>query len=229
LDSLSRKYVSDGAPQQLAMLFSLLTPDVQPVAGIKSLLSFPTGGVYGFRAVRSSAFDKDLDFNSIFGKSPSALLPEELRPRYDEGVGAFFVPGVPQQAEMAFGARGPFPTSKERILTAADFAVFAACGAVGCTSTHLTVIPLDVVKTRLQTDPGRYSGLAGGVTTIAKEEGWMMLMQGFGPTLAGYFWYGITVYPGYELFKRLFMQLVGPLNAALFRVPLVLAAGAAAT
>lgn len=57
----------------------------------------------------------------------------------------------------------------------------------------------------------------------------MMLMQGFGPTLAGYLWYGISVYPGYELFKRLFMQLVGPLNAALFRVPLVLAAGAAAT
>lgn len=56
-----------------------------------------------------------------------------------------------------------------------------------------------------------------------------MLMQGFGPTLAGYFWYGITVYPGYELFKRLFIELVGPLNAALFRVPLVLAAGASAT
>ncbi|CAM9546268.1 unnamed protein product [Ectocarpus sp. 6 AP-2014] len=229
LESLSRKYDSDGAPQQLAMLFSLLPPDVQPVPDIKSLLSFPTGSASGFRAVRSSAFDKDLDFKSIFGKNPSALLPEELRPRYDEGVGAFFVPGVPRQAEMAFGARGPFPTSKERSLTAADFAVFAACGAVGCTSTHLTVIPLDVVKTRLQTDPGRYSGLAGGVTTIAKEEGWMMLMQGFGPTLAGYLWYGITVYPGYELFKRLFMQLVGPLDAALFRVPLVLAAGAAAT
>lgn len=57
----------------------------------------------------------------------------------------------------------------------------------------------------------------------------MMLMQGFGPTLTGYFWYGITVYPGYELFKRLFIELVGPLNAALFRVPLVLAAGATAT
>lgn len=56
-----------------------------------------------------------------------------------------------------------------------------------------------------------------------------MLMKGMGPTLAGYFWYGITVYPGYELFKRLFIGMVGPLNAALFRVPLVLAAGASAT
>lgn len=56
-----------------------------------------------------------------------------------------------------------------------------------------------------------------------------MLLQGIGPTLAGYLWYGITVYPGYELFKRLFIDMVGPLNAALFRVPLVLAAGATAT
>lgn len=56
-----------------------------------------------------------------------------------------------------------------------------------------------------------------------------MLMKGMGPTLVGYLWYGITVYPGYELFKRLFIGMVGPLNAALFRVPLVLAAGASAT
>lgn len=58
---------------------------------------------------------------------------------------------------------------QERSLTAIDFTLFAACGAVGCTTTHLTVIPLDVVKTRLQTDPGRYTGLTEGVTTIAKE------------------------------------------------------------
>lgn len=56
-----------------------------------------------------------------------------------------------------------------------------------------------------------------------------MLMKGMGPTLVGYLWYGITVYPGYELFKRLFIGMVGPLNAALFRVPLVLVAGASAT
>lgn len=56
-----------------------------------------------------------------------------------------------------------------------------------------------------------------------------MLLQGLGPTLTGYLWYGITVYPGYELFKRLYIGLAGPLNAGVFRVPLVLAAGASAT
>ncbi|CAM9380474.1 unnamed protein product, partial [Sphacelaria rigidula] len=122
-----------------------------------------------------------------------------------------------------------FDSAQERALTAADYALFAACGAFGCTTTHMGVVPLDVVKTRLQTEPGKYEGLAQGVTTIARDEGWQMLMQGMGPTLVGYSWYGVTVYPGYELFKRLYIGLAGPLNAALFRVPLVLAAGATAT
>lgn len=120
-ETLSDKYASerDGAPQQLAMLFSLLPPEVQPVPVVKSLLSFPTGSASGFRSVTSAIGGTDLDLESIFGESPSSLLPEELRPRYDEGAKAFFVPGVPRLAsesdeELAFGARGPFPTSKVR-------------------------------------------------------------------------------------------------------------------
>ncbi len=102
------------------MLFSLLPPEVQPVPTLKSLLSFPTGSASGFRTVKSAVVvGQDLDLESIFGESPSALLPEELRPRYDEGAKAFFVPGVPRLAserevELAFGARGPFPISKVR-------------------------------------------------------------------------------------------------------------------
>ena len=125
-ESLSKRYSSaqqqrDGAPQQIAVLFSLLPPEVQPVPTLKSLLSFPTGsasGSSGSRAVRPGvAAAQDLDLQSIFGQSPSALLPEGLRPRYDEGVKAFFVPGVPRLAserevELAFGARDPFPISK---------------------------------------------------------------------------------------------------------------------
>lgn len=97
------------------MLFSLLPPEVQPVPVIKSLLSFPTGSASGFRAVKTSFAGEKLDIESIFGQSPSALLPEELRPRFDDGAEAFFVPGVPRLAsevELAFGARAPFPVSK---------------------------------------------------------------------------------------------------------------------
>lgn len=82
---------------------------------------------------------------------------------------------TPNDSGVAYSPNEPLATLlalvQERRLTAIDFGLFAACGAVGCTSTHLTVVPLDVVKTRLQTDPGRYAGLAEGVTTIAKEVG----------------------------------------------------------
>lgn len=120
-------------------MFSLLPPEVQPVSVIKSLLSFPTGSASGFRAVKPAIGGEKLDLGSIFGQSPSALLPEELRPRYDEGVKAFFVPGVPRLAsevELAFGARGPFPVSKvkkkqcplkSRVLYAGSYIATCAC------------------------------------------------------------------------------------------------------
>lgn len=251
-ESLSRKYASrnphDGASGQLAMLFSLLPPDRQPVSAITSLLSAPgsskmenslrstsgtaTSASAVVSRVSASMSAVGYDLSSILEESPSSLLPTELLPQFDKASKTFFVPGVKgRQGEMllVFGTRGPFPISKERALTIADYGLFAACGAFGCTTTHLTVVPLDVVKTRLQTEPGRYEGLAEGVSTIAREEGWTMLLKGVGPTLAGYLWYGVTVYPGYELFKRLFIGLAGPLNAAVLRVPLVLAAGATAT
>jgi Mitochondrial carrier protein len=49
---------------------------------------------------------------------------------------------------------------QERKLLPPDFALFALCGGLGCVATHSAVIPLDVVKTRMQTAPaGRYTGL----------------------------------------------------------------------
>ena len=60
---------------------------------------------------------------------------------------------------------------------------------------------LDVVKTRAQTSGGGTSILEG-VQTLAREEGLAGLTRGIEPTLLGYLFYGVTVYPGYEFFKR---------------------------
>ena len=109
------------------------------------------------------------------------------------------------------------------------YALFAASGGFGCALTHLTVTPLDVVKTRLQTRPGRYKGFVDGVTTIASEEGAAMLFQGAQATWWGYFAYGVSVYPGYELWKRVLFEMAGPMALYEYRVPLVLLAGALAT
>lgn len=116
--------------------------------GKRSALAKAGGGGYG--VVREGVASRYLSASPFISVlSLPSTLPANL---------ASLLPDVPT-----------YVVSQERSLTAADFALFAACGAIGCTTTHLTVIPLDVVKTRLQTDPGKYTGLTEGVTTIAKE------------------------------------------------------------
>jgi len=121
------------------------------------------------------------------------------------------------------------PIPRERPLGSTEYSLFALSGALGCALTHSLVVPLDVVKTRIQTRPGQYAGFGDALTTINREEGAAMLLQGLGATVVGYFLYGVSVYPGYEFFKRLAFELAGPQGVLEYRVPLVLGAGALAT
>ena len=128
---------------------------------------------------------------------------------------------------MGHLSRGPI--TREVSLTSSIYRGFMFSGGCGCALTHLAVVPLDVVKTRIQTRPGTYDGFADALTTIRDEEGLRMLFQGAGATGAGYFAYGVTVYPLYEFFKRLLFESVAPDVVLGARVPLVLLAGAVAT
>jgi len=123
------------------------------------------------------------------------------------------------------------PLMRERPLGGAVYLLFMVAGAFACTLTHTALVPIDVVKTLHQTEPVRFSGL-GLVTSMAKlyrESGAGGLFLGLAPTLAGYTWYGATVFPGYEFFKRRLLALCGPRFGAKVRVPLVLLSGAIAT
>ncbi|TFJ87952.1 hypothetical protein NSK_001298 [Nannochloropsis salina CCMP1776] len=127
-----------------------------------------------------------------------------------------------------FGPIAARPIMKERSLDLNTYLLFALAGAVGCAGTHSLVVPIDVVKTRAQTSGGGTSILEG-VQTLAREEGLAGLTRGIEPTLLGYLFYGVTVYPGYEFFKRALNSAVGPAAAMQFHAPLVILAGALAT
>jgi solute carrier family 25 phosphate transporter 3 len=83
------------------------------------------------------------------------------------------------------------------------YTLFGISGAAGCAMTHSLVIPLDVVKTRMQTDPDAASrSLIDSAANIFKEEGVEGLLLGAQATIAGYMWYGMSVYPSYTFFKK---------------------------
>ncbi|CAM9642860.1 unnamed protein product [Chrysoparadoxa australica] len=231
LSGLEKTYgsKSSSSKSQLALLFSLLPEGMQPFEPVGLLLSD--------RGPGASLMQQRPDWSSLV-QDPMQLLPDTIGVTLAGGGGRYVAPVVEsylgakagagnQALALRVGKQQPFV--RERPLTLGDYARFAACGGFGCVMMHASVIPIDVVKTRLQTSPGIYPGLAEGVMTIAKEEGLAGLVSGSGATVAGYGWYGISVYPGYELFKRLFLSWVGDENALLYRAPLVVAAGAAAT
>lgn len=94
--------------------------------------------------------------------------------------------------------------------SASDYFKFALAGAIGCGSTHSSLVPIDVVKTRIQLEPTVYNkGMVSSFKKIIGEEGAAVLLTGFGPTLLGYSIQGAFKFGGYEIFKKMFIDTLG--------------------
>ena len=86
----------------------------------------------------------------------------------------------------------------------------ALAGGLCCSLTHGGLVPVDVVKTRIQLDPAKYNqGMVGGFKQIIAEEGSGALASGFGPTAVGYFIQGWFKFGGVEFFKINFTKSLG--------------------
>ena len=63
----------------------------------------------------------------------------------------------------------------------------ALAGGICCSVTHGALTPVDVVKTRMQLEPTKYTGMVSGFQKVIAEEGAGGLLTGLGPTAFGYF------------------------------------------
>mgnify|MGYP001985897348 CR=1 FL=1 len=84
--------------------------------------------------------------------APELLVPYQLLPRWEGGR---FALSSPLLEPGVFGVLAVSPISREVTLGPAIYAQICLAGALGCSLTHVSVTPIDVVKTRLQTRPGR--------------------------------------------------------------------------
>merc|ERR1712019_58151 len=77
--------------------------------------------------------------------------------------------GIPQQKEWDARYAGAVPHTNE---------YYAKCclgGIFACGLTHTLITPLDVTKCNMQVNPGKYTGMFSGMSTIMKEEGFVYL------------------------------------------------------
>lgn len=108
---------------------------------------------------------------------------------------------------------------------------YALCGFGGilsCGVTHTALVPLDLVKCRIQVDPTKYVGIFKGFKVTLSEEGVRALGKGWAPTAIGYSMQGLCKFGFYEVFKTLYSNLLGEERTFVYRTSLYLAASASA-
>ena len=89
---------------------------------------------------------------------------------------------------------------------------YALCGFGGilsCGITHTAVVPLDLVKCRIQVDPAKYGNIFNGFKVTVKEGGVRALGLGWAPTFFGYSMQGLCKFGFYEVFKVFYSGLIG--------------------
>eukprot|EP00041_Stephanoeca_diplocostata_P004949 m.53786 g.53786 ORF g.53786 m.53786 type:complete len:311 (+) comp15462_c0_seq1:76-1008(+) len=101
----------------------------------------------------------------------------------------------------------------DNVFDMAYYGKAAMAGGICCSITHGAVCPVDVVKTRIQLDPTRYTGMLSGFRKILAEEGAGALSTGLGATAAGYFVQGFFKFGGVEFFKINIAQRLGEQKA----------------
>ncbi|CAG9772761.1 unnamed protein product [Ceutorhynchus assimilis] len=108
---------------------------------------------------------------------------------------------------------------------------FALCGLGGilsCGITHTAVVPLDLVKCRIQVDPAKYKSVFNGFRVTLQEDGARGLAKGWAPTFFGYSAQGLCKFGLYEVFKVIYGDMIGEENSFLYRTWLYLGASASA-
>jgi solute carrier family 25 phosphate transporter 3 len=88
------------------------------------------------------------------------------------------------------------------IASSIDYRYFVAGGTCAAISHGITT-PIDVVKTRMQSNPEKYRNILDTTSSIIREEGPSALVAGLGPTLVGYGIEGALKFGVYEVTKPL--------------------------
>jgi len=105
---------------------------------------------------------------------------------------------------------------------------YGLAGGICASGTHLATVPLDVVKTRLQTSVGEFNITRAVFSHIYAKQGIRGLTIGWGPTLCGYMIQGACKFGFYEHFKYKAVDLLGLETVKKNTLPVYLVAGALA-
>ena len=160
-----------------------------------------------------------------------ALLPSGFGLQYDDGLGRYVLSRSMSTNDWEdilagnlegqkfkplnpiFGFRGRSPIERERALDVSTVVRFMASGGICSSIAHLLLTPIDVVKTKVQTNPAVYDmGIMGTFSKVLEEEGAEAFFNGWEPTFVGFFLTGAVGFFLTEYFRRYYSSLVMSLS-----------------
>lgn len=98
---------------------------------------------------------------------------------------------------------------------------------IGCSGVHLALTPIDVVKTKVQSNPKEYPGVIRAFKKVLATGGPTSFFTGWVPTFVGFFVWGGAAYGLTEFLRRTFTELAGS-DAPNLEVPIIFGASAIA-
>lgn len=198
------------------------------------------------RATTAGA-DSQLRLPAFWNGGPSSssaqlltLVPAGIGLEYDRDLGRFVLSAgsnfidINQDSKLGasnrpldpeFGPRGRSPIERDVTLDLSSFLRFCLSGAICASGAHFLLTPLDVVKTKIQTDPENYPGVVPAFKKVVKDRGLTGFFDGWAPTFVGFFCWGSASYSSTELLRRLFNDALGP-GAIGYEVPVILGSSA---
>jgi hypothetical protein len=128
--------------------------------------------------------------------------------------------------EPDFGPRGRSPIERDVQLDFSSYIRFCLSGAICCSGVHLALTPIDVIKTKVQTDPQKYPTALVAFQKLVDESGGLGgFFQGWVPTFVGFFCWGGFSYSFTEFLRRYLIETAAS-DAMKLEVPIILAASA---
>ena len=148
---------SELQPKELIAAAMHTSNAVSDVSGyISGLGTASSAAASSASALRTTAASRSMKLATALSQcmpaSPELLVPYQLMPSWESGR---FALSSPLLEPGVFGVLATSPITREVTLGPVIYAQICLAGAFGWALTHLSVVPIDVVKTRLQTRPGR--------------------------------------------------------------------------
>lgn len=88
-----------------------------------------------------------------------------------------------------------------------DMSYYGKCmigGIFACGLTHTAVVPLDIVKCKMQANPSQFPGMKSSYRHMVATQGYSWITLGWAPTLIGYSMQGFAKFGFYEVFKDVY-------------------------